>query len=100
MQRYQFENINCNFTYKNLSPYLDSFWSDIVVNSGESEIWLSLMIRTRHESFRIIDIDIFNTKDYTYVNNLLRKDIYYSSIHPEYIIKELVIYFQFDSDVL
>jgi len=98
MQRMIFKNINCNFTFENLSPCLANFWSSEVINSGEDEVWLHLTVKTKHESFKIIDIKPFSIKDYTYINNLLKKNIYYSSIHPKYIIKDLVFDYKFGSD--
>jgi hypothetical protein len=101
MQRMIFKNINCNFTFENLSPCLANFWSSEVCSarkSGESEVWICLTVKTKHESYKIIDIEPFSTKDYTYINNLLKKNIYYSSIFPKYIIKDLVFYYKFGSD--
>ena len=98
MQKMTFKNINCNFTFENLSPCLASFWPSEIINSGEDEVFICLTIKTKHESFNIIDFEPFNTKDYTYIENLLKKNIYYSSISPKYIIKDLVFYYKFGSD--
>lgn len=101
MQRLIFEDINCKFTFENLSLCLASFWLSEVcpaINSNELEVFICLILKTKHESFNIIDFEPFNTKDYTYIDSLLKKNIYYSSIPPKYIIKDLVFYFKFGSD--
>ena len=55
MQRMIFSNINCKFTFKNLSPCLASFWSEEFLNSNETKIFVVLAIKTKHESYNIID---------------------------------------------
>src|SRR5258706_12519792 len=98
MRRMIFENINCNFTIENLFPCLASFLSSEVINSGYSEVVICLNVKTKHESF-IIDFESFKIKDYTHINNLLKKNIYYSSIPPKYIVKDLVFDYWFECDL-
>jgi hypothetical protein len=98
MQRMIFKNIYCRLTFKNLSPCLASFWSWEVLDSNESKVWIILAVKSRDGSFNIIEPQAFCTKDYIYIHNLLRNNIYYSSVSREYIIKDLVFYFKFGSE--
>lgn len=75
MNIFKYNNFNCDFTFYNICPYLESFWLKKVIISNYSKIWLTIIVNNDTKSTILIDNIPFNTYDYSDITIVLKRAI-------------------------
>jgi len=88
-------NINCKFSFNNVSSELTKFWLNEIIELNPSKIWLTIVVyNKKNKSYTLINNLPFNTLDYTDIIIVL-KQVFEGSNRKDSLNK---IMFKFNKD--